>query len=470
MESALLCREDFSIRAAACCILPESGTDLSVKPHLEFTGSYPHDAGMAEATMENVPSANERDSSPQARLKAGLLELRWLFRVVLSSMDRFYWDNGFSRAASLAYSSLTALCFGILGVFVQTQDSMAQVQQFLFKQFVPGNEFQELLAHIQQFSDNMRALNLFVLATLVVTSLLLLNSIESTLNQVWQVHEVRSITDRLAIFCAIIVLIPFFALSGYYTSAKVEPLFAGFDILTSAYQDVLPFLIDFLAFVALYYLVPKAPVRIVPALFGATAASILFGLAKHWFAVYIVRFGNYDRVYEALALIPIFLFWLYICWTVVLFGAEMTYQAQHLPRSGTLWKRSLMSVGDGAMVIAMQTLVLISRAFKRGEKLPNELEIAEELGCSSVVLKASLVALEQAGIIMRGEGRFMPLLLMRAPDTITVAEVRDAVFKKRSSMLMGGEMGRMYKCFDGEADPSTVSLDDLLQEQTEARS
>lgn len=431
---------------------------------------------MTEAMMENVPSVKERDSNPHTRLKAWILELRWLFRVILSSMDRFYWDNGFSRAASLAYSSLlslvplTALCFGILGVFVQTQDSMMQVQQFIFRQFVPGNEFQELLTHIQQFSENMRALNLFVLATLVFTSLLLLNSIESALNQVWQVYEVRPITDRLAIFCAIIVLIPFFAISGYYTSAKVEPLFAEFDILTAIYQDILPFLIDFLAFVALYYLVPKAPVRIAAALFGAIAASILFGLAKHWFAFYIIRFGSYERVYEALALIPIFLFWLYICWTVVLFGAEISYQAQHLPRSGTLWKRSLMSVGDGAMIIAMQTLVLIARAFKQGKKLPNELEIAEDLGCSSVVLKSTMVALEQAGIIMRGEGRFMPLLLMRSPDTITVAEVREAVFKKRSSMLMGSEMRRMYRCFEGQTDPNVVTLNDLLQGQQETNS
>ena len=421
--------------------------------------------------MEHLPETSgsvDRNSSPRAKIKAGLSEVRWSFRVILSSMDRFYWDNGFSRAASLAYSSLlslvplTALCFGILAVFIQTPDSMAQVQQFLFSQFVPGTGFQELLPHLQRFSENMRGLNLFVLATLVVTSLLLLNSIESTLNQVWQVYEVRPITDRLAIFCAIIVLIPFFAISGYYTSAKVEPLFVGFDILTAAYQDMLPFFIDFLAFVALYYLVPKAPVRFVPALFGAVTASLLFGLAKHWFAFYLVRFGTYDRVYDALALIPIFLLWLYICWTVVLFGAEISYQAQHLPRAGTLWKRSLLSVGDGAMIIAVQTLVLIARAFQRGDKIPNELEIAEHLGCSSVVLKSSLVALEQAGIIMRGEGRYMPLLLMRAPDSITVADVREAIFSKRSSMFMAVEMQRMYQCFGPNGTSERVTLSELI--------
>lgn len=397
-------------------------------------------------------------------------EVKWFFRVLLSSCDRFYWDNGFSRAASLAYSSLlslvplTALCFGILAAFMQTEDSMAQVQQFLFRQFVPGTALQDLLPYLQQFSENMRGLNFVVLITLVVTSLLLLNSIESTLNQVWQVYEVRTITDRLAIFCAIIVLLPFFAISGYYTSVKVEPLFAGLGVLTALYRDLLPFLIDFLAFVALYYLVPKAPVKIIPALFGAITASMLFGFAKHWFAFYLIRFASYTRVYEAIALVPIFLFWLYICWTVVLFGAEISYQAQHLPRVGKLWKRSLMSFGDGAMVIAVQSLVMIARAFKRGEKVPNELEIAETLGCSSMVLKTSLLALEQAGIIMRGEGRDMPILLMRTPDSVSVADIRDAVFKKRSSMFMGIEMGKVYQCLGPKGDPRSVTLAALVSD------
>lgn len=429
---------------------------------------------MTQANIQMIQEPQVQEvvqKSGKERLRAAVAELRWYFRVLLSSVDRFYWDNGFSRAASLAYSSLlslvplTALCFGILAVFVQTQDSMAQVQQFVFQQFMPGAGFQDLLPHLQQFSENMRGLNLVVLGTLVVTSLLLLNSIEATLNQVWQVYEVRPITDRLAIFCAIIVLLPFFAISGYYTSAKVEPLFADFDILTAAYQDILPFLIDFIAFSALYYLVPKAPVRLWPALFGAICASLLFGVAKHWFAFYIVRFANYDRVYEALALIPIFLFWLYICWTVVLFGAEISYQAQHLPRVGALWKRSLTSVGDGAMVLAVQTLVLIAREFDRGGKIPNELEIAEELGCSSVVLKSTLVALEQAGIIMRGEGRYMPLLLMRAPDTVTMSDIREAVFKKRGSMFMGPEMRTMYSCFSPGGDPKNVTLAALVKEK-----
>jgi membrane protein len=409
------------------------------------------------------------------RLWFSVSEVRWLGRVFVSSADRFYWDNGFSKAASLAYSSLlslvplTALCFGILATFVNGADDMTAVREFFFKQFVPGSTVLDaLLPWIEQFSSRLTSLNYLVISALIATSLLLLNSIEYTLNQVWQVYEARRITDRLAIFCAIIVLLPVFAISGYYTSTKVEPLFADFGLLSGVYHDTLPFFIDLIAFVALYYLVPKAPVRFVPAVFGGFMASLLFGLAKHWFAFYIVQFSTYERVYESLALIPIFLIWLYVSWSIVLFGAEISYQAQHLPRSGQLWKRSFMSVGDGAMLLAVQSLVMVARAFTAGTKPPNELEIAESLGCSSVVLKSILDGLEQAGIIMRGDGRDMPLLLMKTPGAISVADVREAIFKRRESMFLGEELSRMYRCFSPGAHPKATSLADLLSITTGA--
>jgi membrane protein len=408
-------------------------------------------------------------SEARKGLRLSVSEIKWLGRVIVSSADRFYWDNGFSKAASLAYSSLlsliplTALCFGILAAFMSgSEEYMSQIREFFFRQFIPGSTaLDALMPLVEKFSSKMTSL--YFVAALIGTSLLLLNSIEYTLNQVWQVYETRRITDKIAIFCAIIVLLPVFAFSGYYTSTKVEPLFADFGLVSGVYHDTLPFLIDWVAFVMLYFLVPKAPVRFIPALFGAFVASLLFGLAKHWFAYYIVEFSTYERVYESLALVPIFLIWLYVSWSIVLFGAEISYQAQHLPRSGKLWTRSLMSIGDGAMLLAVQSLVIVAKAFAQGQRIPNELEIAEALGCSSLVLKSSLDSLEKGGLITRGDSRDMPLLLMKSPESITVSEVRDAVFKKRDAMFLGAEIRRLYECFAGDAASAKVTLKQLIE-------
>jgi DNA-binding IscR family transcriptional regulator len=115
-------------------------------------------------------------------------------------------------------------------------------------------------------------------------------------------------------------------------------------------------------------------------------------------------------------------------------------------------------------LLAVQSLVITARAYSQGGRAPNELELAESLGCSSVVLKSSLDGLEQAGIIIRGDSRDMPILLMRAPETISVADVQEAVFKKRESMFLGRAMLCMYQCFIGTKSPEKMSLKDLVSE------
>jgi membrane protein len=305
---------------------------------------------------------------------------------------------------------------------------------------------------------------------IVVTSILLLNSIEFALNEVWQVYEARSIGHRIGIFCTIIVVAPVLALSAYYfTSYRLEALLKDYGFasyISFVYGYLIPFLIDFCAFLFLYVYVPKAPVRLGSAMIGGFLAALLFGWGKVGFAMYIEAFSQYNKVYGALASIPVFLFWVYLAWTIVLYGAEVSYQAQYLPRRGKLWKRAVLSSGDGRMLLAVQALVQISLAFLRGGKLPNDLELSEQLGCSSVILKPALDALEKAGIVQRGDSRSMPITLMRSPDRITLEEVRSAVLPNGVNLRYPEAMEKMFASFKSVPDLKVVTLAHLIEESS----
>lgn len=401
---------------------------------------------------------------------------RWCARVLVASCDRFYRDNGFSRAASMAYTTLlsllplTALIFGLFASLAVSRGYVQQVREFIFRQFVPNTPMVErLLEYLEEFSAVLgdSSVSLLVIASLVVTSILLINSIEAALNEVWQVYEARSITDRLAIFSAILLIGPVFVISGYYfVKLRIEPLLIGLgsaSVAVRAYSLLVPILIDFLAFSSLYYLVPKAPVRLRAAVFGGIFSALMFGLAKGGFAVYVERFASYDQLYGALAAVPIFLLWLYLAWTIILLGAEVSYQAQHLPPSGRGWRRTVMNVGDGQLLLATQSLVMVSRAFVRGEPLPNDLEIAESLGCSSVVLKPILSSLQRAGLIARGSSREMPITLLRSPESIAIGEVAEALFAGRREVQYPAELSRTFGAF-AQRELRTRSLRDVVEE------
>ena len=87
---------------------------------------------------------------------------------------------------------------------------------------------------------------------------------------------------------------------------------------------MVPVVIVVVAFSLLYALVPNRTVPWRDAIAGGVAAGILFSTLRWAFGVYLVTFPVYRTLYGALAVVPIFLVWMYLSWAVILFGAVLT--------------------------------------------------------------------------------------------------------------------------------------------------
>ncbi|MGI6524242.1 MAG: YihY/virulence factor BrkB family protein [Bdellovibrionota bacterium] len=401
--------------------------------------------------------------------------MRWVFRVISSAADRFYWDNGFSKAASLAYTSLFSLVpfitliFGILASFALSEEYVAVVEEFIIRNFVPADGVGiQLNEFLQNVRVNVSALNLPMLVFFIVSSILLINTIENAINETWQVFEARSWSHKIGAFSSIILITPILILSVYvFVTLRIEPLLEKFgaqslhSIVHPLYNYLVPFLLMFAAFACLYYMIPKASVKFSAVVFGALFTSLVFVCAYWAFAIYIEKNASYEKLYGAIAAIPIFLFWLYIFWTIVLLGAEVTYQAQYLPLKGKAWKRSIYSMGDGQIVLAMQALVIICRSFLNGEKMPNYVEISDKLGCSSLMLKPTFYKLEHAGIISCSDIGDKRITLMRNPEKILLSEIKTILFGEGAAMRYPVEIGSAFYAFAGKTEKD-VTLQDIV--------
>ena len=105
--------------------------------------------------------------------------------------------------------------------------------------------------------------------------------------------------------------------------------------LWDAASYVAPAIMAFLAFLALYSLVPgriRSPARVWP---GALVAAVLFAAGNIAFSLYLENFSNYNVVFGSLGAVVAFLFWLHLSAMFMLFGAEVASEYPRLTSEPT---------------------------------------------------------------------------------------------------------------------------------------
>ena len=245
---------------------------------------------------------------------------------------RFSADECQQNAAALTYMSLFAvvplmtLMYSMFSLVPAFQGLGDQVQELIFSNFVPESGA-EIEQYLTEFSSQARKLSAVGAIILVVTSYLMLSSIEKTFNNIWSTAGSRRGLSSFLLYWGVLSLGPLllglgimmrtYLLSFQLIVDEVDKL----GVIASLFE-FLPFIMSWAAFTLLYIAVPNCRVSVRYAAMGGFITMVLFEFAKYAFGVAIVN-SSYTTVYGAFAIVPIFLIWLYLVWIVVLGGAEL---------------------------------------------------------------------------------------------------------------------------------------------------
>lgn len=239
----------------------------------------------------------------------------------------------------LAYISLLSLVpfitviFAMLRAFPKFSQFRQEIEHFIYAYVIPSRG-DEIQTYISQFIDNTGGMTAIGVVTLVGIALLLIYNIDITLNKIWRVTNRPRPIISFSIYWMILTLGPVLFGSSIALSSYLVGLTRFADNYTpgtsSLLLEVVPYLMSMLAFFILYVVVPNIKVRSKHAFYGALLATVLFELSKRGFAFYVTHFPAYDTLYGTLALVPILFIWVYLCWLVVLLGAELTALLQQI--------------------------------------------------------------------------------------------------------------------------------------------
>jgi membrane protein len=122
--------------------------------------------------------------------------------------------------------------------------------------------------------------------------------------------------------------------------------------------------------------------------------------------------------------VPLFLFWLYASWLILLLGAQLSFYVQHpeylrtghadIPTTGVLRER-----------LALSVMVLLAERFVRGTERWSTNGLAERLDVPGTVLGGVVSALEAHGLVLTTEDD--SLIPARDLGSIKLAGILDAI-------------------------------------------
>ena len=244
--------------------------------------------------------------------------------------QRFNQNKLTQAAGYLTYSTMLAIVplimvvFSIFSAFPVFNEVTGALKAFIFTNFAPSAS-DMVGQYIDEFVNNSKKMSAVGIISLIVVALMLINSIDRTLNSIWHDTETRPIFTSFAIYWLILTLGPLLVGVSIAASTYVKAMFesaASFSFGLKLLSFV-PFLSTWFIFTMIYMVVPNKKVSIKHSAAGALIAAVFFTLGKQAFAWYIVTFPSYQLIYGAMATLPIMLLWIQLSWTFVLLGAQL---------------------------------------------------------------------------------------------------------------------------------------------------
>jgi len=238
-------------------------------------------------------------------------------------------------AAALSFTTILsivpiiALLFFSASQFMSDPQNQIIIQNKLLTFFSPsiGDELQSKILLLAQQASELRTLGILAL---LVTVLLALNTVDETINRIWDLkRHKRTFIKLFLYFCALMTLPILLGLSlsvsAYFLSLTSLDKETLYELGNSIFVHFGSILVTWLAFFIIYKWVPNIKVEFKPAVISGFVAATLFEGAKFIFLIYIHYFSSYDLIYGAFSVLPLFCIWIYISWVIILAGAVLTY-------------------------------------------------------------------------------------------------------------------------------------------------
>ncbi len=378
------------------------------------TSKYTNMAKSIPWLLQKVKSLNDTIwHTPLADISKSKLFLIKQLRIAILAARGFTNDKVQLRASSLTLYTLIsiipviAIAFAIAKGFGLDQN----LEQLIIKEMQTHPEFFSwLLEKAQTAISQTRGGYLAGIGAIVLlwAVMSLLDQIESSFNQIWQIRSSRPWYRKFTDYLALMLIAPVFLIAASSVTVFIGTELSDFmnrvaildffKPIVSFFVKVIPYFIFWIVLTIVYMTLPNTKVKFLPALVSGIIAGTILQLLQ-W--IYIdLQFGisRLSAIYGSFAAIPLFIVFLQSSWLIVLLGAEVSFANQNLSRYE--YESEALNVSHyqkRALVIMIMNM--ITRNFSDGSKPLSAENIASNLKIPVRLVRDILQDLSNAELV-----------------------------------------------------------------------
>ena len=365
------------------------------------------------------------------------LSIKAIKDILISLYEDFMAKRVLASASRLTYSTLLALVPILAVVFAIARGfgySIYIEEWFrdLFKAQPDATEI--IIGFVNSYLINTKK-GVFLgigLLFMLGTVLMLISTIEETFNDIWLVRKPRSMFRTFTDYMALLFALPIgiVAISGLsiwmqaFNRHLIDITIIG--PLMKFAIELIPYVVLSAVFVGLYVFMPNTKVRVRSALLPGIAAGVSMQLFQLIYVNSQIWVSNYNAIYGSFAVIPLFMLWMQISWTIVLVGAELSYTIQNHDEFLSSNSQSELSYKT-RFVLSAKIMSIICKRFAEGGQAYNSMQLKLQLGISMRVLSRLLYDLQQIHFITEimhdDKGEEVLYQPAEALDILTIGEL-----------------------------------------------
>ena len=237
---------------------------------------------------------------------------------------------------------------------------------------------------------------------LLFSSIWVVITIEESFNLICRATHGRSWVRRFITYWFALtagpLLLGALPIVGSYVTKSADML-PNWGWLLWVVRSMWGFFVLWVLLLLVYTAVPSSPPRFRFAAMGALFSSIGLLLGQHFLGVYVNKTLSLSLIYGSLGLVPVFMFWLYAMWLIVLGGLQAAVLWDVFGKSG--WEQLSLDEGptlaDPGVAVAIMQQVVTNYKSETPATLTN---VSKSVGLSSSVTHMLLGRLLERGLLL----------------------------------------------------------------------